>query len=62
DFGLARAWVVMDYLTTKQELDRERFSVSQTSSLGRGNAVRGSMPSDSERTVEVLFLDRNIYN
>ena len=62
DFGLARAWVVMEYLTKKQDLDRERFSISQTSSLGRGNAVGGSMPSDSERTVEVLFLERSVYN
>ena len=62
DFGLARAWVVMEYLIEKQELDRERFSISQTSSLGRGNAVGGSMPSDSDRTVEVLFLERSIYN
>jgi chemotaxis protein MotB len=62
DFGLARAWVVMEYLTEQQDLDRERFSISQTTSLGRANAVRDSMPSGSERTVEVVFLERNIYN
>ena len=61
-FGLARAWAVMEYLTTKQDLDKERFSISQASSLGRGNAERGSVRSDSERTVEVVFLERSIYD
>ena len=60
--GLARAWAVMEYLTTKQDLDKQRFSISQASSLGRANAQWGSMRSDSERTVEVVFLERNIYN
>ena len=60
--GLARAWAVMEYFTTKQNLDKERFSISQTSSLGRGNAERSQMRSDSERTVEVVFLERSIYD
>jgi len=61
-FGLARAWAVMEYLTTKQDLDKQRFSISQASSLGRANAQWGSMRSDSERTVEVVFLERSIYD
>ncbi|MBL7188344.1 MAG: hypothetical protein ISS70_18620 [Phycisphaerae bacterium] len=61
-FGLARAWAVMEYLTTKQDLDKERFSISQASGLDRGNAEPGSMRSDSERTVEVVFLERSIYD
>ena len=58
----ARAWAVMEYFTTKQNLDKERFSISQTSSLGRGNAGRSQMRSDSERTLEVVFLERSIYD
>ena len=61
-FGLTRAWAVMEYLTTKQDLGKERFSISQASSLGRGNTQRGSMRSDSERTVEVVFLERSTYD
>jgi chemotaxis protein MotB len=62
DFGLARAWAVMEYLTKKHQLERGRFSISQSSGLGRANAVRGAASSGSERTVEVVFLERNIYN
>ncbi len=60
-FGLPRAWAVMDYLTTQRSLDTERFSISQASSLGRQDAELGSMQSGSERTVEVVFLERSIY-
>lgn len=61
-FGLPRAWAVMDYLTTQRNLGAERFSISQTSSLGRENAELGSHQSGSERTVEVVFLERSVYN
>ena len=61
-FGLPRAWAVMDYLTTQRNLDTERFSISQASSLGRQGAEPGTMQSGSERTVEVIFLERSIYN
>lgn len=61
-FGLPRAWAVMDYLTTQGNLDTERFSISQASGLGRENAGRGSIQSGSERTVEVVFLERSVYN
>jgi hypothetical protein len=61
-FGLPRAWAVMDYLTRQRNVDTERFSISQASSLGRENAGRGSIQSGSERTVEVVFLERSVYN
>jgi chemotaxis protein MotB len=61
-FGLPRAWAVMDYLTTQRNLDTERFSISQTSSLGRQDAEPGLMKSGAERTVEVVFLERSVYN
>ncbi len=61
-FGLPRAWAVMDYLTTQRDLDTERFSISQASSMDRENAERGSIQSVSERMVEVVFLERSVYN
>jgi chemotaxis protein MotB len=61
-FGLPRAWAVMDYLTTQQNLNTERFSISQASSKDRRDATSGSMRSRSERTVEVVFLERSVYN
>ena len=61
-FGLPRAWAVMEYFTTKAGLDRERFSLSQASSLPRASSVLGSTGSRSERKVEVVLLERSIYN
>lgn len=61
-FGLPRAWAVMEYLTAEAGLERERFSISQASSLPRGSSGTGSAGSDSERKVEVVLLERSIYN
>ncbi|UCF16008.1 MAG: hypothetical protein JSW59_00830 [Phycisphaerales bacterium] len=62
NFGLPRAWAVVDYLTTRAGLDRERFSISQSSSLPRGSNRTGSGGSRSERKVEIALLERSIYN
>ena len=63
--GLPRAWAIMDYLTTKQNLDRKRFSLSATSTLTQENAenIRAAhgIPK-SERTLEIVLLERSIYN
>jgi chemotaxis protein MotB len=61
-FGLPRAWAVVEYLTAKSGLDRERFSISQASSLPRPDSGTGSAGSRSERNVEVVLLERSIYN
>jgi len=63
--GLPRAWVVMEYLTTKQNLDRRRFNISAAGTLVQGN-FGGSKPDtgrrEPERTVEIVLLERSIYN
>ena len=63
--GLPRAWAVMDYLTTKQNLERERFSISAAGTLAQGS-LESSQPgpgrTEPERTVEILLLERSIYN
>lgn len=61
-FGLPRAWAVMDYLTTKTGLGRERFSISQSSSLPHGSSRAGSDESRNERKVEIVLLERSIYD
>ena len=58
--GLPRAWVLMEYLTTKQNLDRKRFSISATSTLLWAPWSQGTTPG--ERTVEIVLLERSIYN
>jgi chemotaxis protein MotB len=70
--GLDRAWAVIEYLTTKQGLDRKRFSISAAStlsgtssedigsslfSLSQGN---GGAKIEDERTLEVVLLKRSI--
>jgi len=64
-FGLPRAWVVMEYLTTQQNLDWERFSVSAASILAQ-ESFTGSEPGlgrpEPERRVEIVLLERSIYN
>jgi len=65
NFGLPRAWAVMNYLTQKQNLDRERFSISAEGALAQGSftsAVPGTGRTESERVVQILLLQRSIYN
>lgn len=64
-FGLPRAWAIMDYLITKQNLDRKRFSISATGTLAQENAENSravhGIPK-SKRTLEIVLLERSIYN
>lgn len=64
-FGLQRSWAVMNYLTVKKNLDKERFSISSISTFsqkGGENAGQNSDTSGAGRTVEIVLLARNIYN
>ena len=64
-FGLPRAWVVMEYLTTRQNLGRERFSISTASTLAQEGFAGGEPDSARpapERTVEIVLLERSVYN
>jgi chemotaxis protein MotB len=61
--GLRRAWAVVDYLTEKQGLNKNWFSISAASmtmsgGVGRAGAV---YPEGAERTLEVILLERSIY-
>lgn len=64
-FGLLRAWAVMEYLTTKQGLDKKQFSISAASTLARDGLESGepdhSWP-EAERRLEIVLLERSIYN
>jgi len=65
NFGLPRAWAVMNYLTTKQNLDRERFSISAEGTLAQGSFANiEPVPGcpEPERIVQILLLQRSIYN
>jgi len=63
--GLPRAWAVMEYLTTEQNLNKKWFSISAASttaqvSLRSGEPARAS--TEPERIVEIVLLERSIYN
>ena len=63
--GLRRAWAVVEYLTAKQGLDKKWFSISATSFLPKediGNGQANDRESDSEHTLEIVLLERSIYN
>ena len=63
--GLDRAWAVIEYLTTTQGIDKKQLSISAASTV----AAR-SLDSDesrrseakSKRMLEIVLLERSIYN
>ncbi len=63
--GLSRAWAVLEYLTSSQNLDKNWFSVSAGSTIAQeglrsGESSRASVKS--ERTLEIVLLERSIYD
>jgi chemotaxis protein MotB len=64
-FGLLRAWVVMEHLTMKQGLDKKKFSISASSTVdqkGFKDSGKGRARPESERMLEIVLLERSIYN
>ncbi|HUU17952.1 MAG TPA: flagellar motor protein MotB [Sedimentisphaerales bacterium] len=63
--GLSRAWAVMKYLTTEHNLNNKWFSISAASTLAQGS-LRSSEPArastEPERILEIVLLERSIYN
>lgn len=63
--ALQRAWAVVEYLVTKQGLDKKRLSISAASILPKDSVDNNhatNTKSESERTLEVVLLERSIYN
>ena len=67
--GLQRAWAVMEYLTTKQALDKQQFSISAASTVAETDSLentarneRNPAASQAERMLEIVLLERSIYN
>jgi len=63
--ALQRAWTVVEYLTTKQGLDKKRLSISAASILPKDSLENNratDTKSESERTLEIVLLERSIYN
>ncbi|MHC4155021.1 MAG: flagellar motor protein MotB [Planctomycetota bacterium] len=65
DSGLPRAWAVLDYLTAKKDLDKKWFSLSASNTVYRekpGGDERSRSETEAERVLEIVLLERSIYN
>ena len=60
-FGLPRAWAVVEYFTTRQGLDKNCFSISASSTIVQGSEP-GRSEAEAERMLEIVLLERSIYN
>ncbi|MHC4571756.1 MAG: flagellar motor protein MotB [Planctomycetota bacterium] len=65
NFGLPRAWAAMEYLATEKGLDKKQFSLSATSTLTQESFKGGELDRlrpEVERVLEIVLLERSIYN
>ena len=63
--GLSRAWAVMEYLTSEHNLNKKWFSISSASTLAQGSLRSGEparASTEPKRIVEIVLLERSIYN
>jgi hypothetical protein len=61
ELGLSRAFTVMKYLTTKHELDEQRFCITAASTISRRDERSLSIPRDMRR-LEISILERSVTN
>jgi chemotaxis protein MotB len=68
NLGMERAWAVIDYMSSKQKLDKKLFSISATGTVDKKydetNAASNeqSLRARTKRTLEIVLLERGIYN
>jgi len=60
NFGLPRAWAVVEYLVRRQGLDRNRFSISAASTLPPDSVKNDQLGVGPARTLEIVLLERSI--
>ena len=58
ELGLARALAVVEYLTGQAGLDEGRFSISAASTMDSSTRL----PRKGKRALEIVILERSIYN
>jgi len=63
NLGLKRGWAVIEYFTTKQGLDGGQFSLAaSTLQKNRKNNLKDNSQVKAKRTLEIVLLERSIYN
>jgi len=61
--GLWRAWAVIEYFTTKHGLDKGQFSIAAgTLQESHENAPQDNPQAEADRILEIVLLERSIYN
>jgi len=60
NYGLPRAYEIMRYLTKEQGMDKNRFSISATSTLSDRHFDNSVRQKDDERKLEIILLERSI--
>ncbi len=62
---LGRSWAVIEFFTTKNNMDKNRFNISAQSTLAEANPPQNRLSPNKtheERTLEIVLLERSIYN
>ena len=65
NFCLTRAWTVKTFLTEQQKLDKNRFSISAGSTIGKEGFEIISVDNANvqpDRILEIVLLERSVYN
>lgn len=65
NFGLPRAWVILEYLTKSQGVDRKRFSLSLPGIVSHNSLESNAAEPEQnavERVVQITILERSTYN
>ncbi len=61
--GLQRAWAIIEYLTKKQGLDKGQFSIAAgTLQKSHNNDIEDNSQAKATRMLEIVLLERSIYN
>ena len=63
--GLQRAWAVVDYLSSKYNIGKDRLSISIQGTVADKKIEKqdsSSPPDETDREVEISLLQRSIYN
>jgi chemotaxis protein MotB len=60
--GMQRAMAIVEYLTTKQRLESQRFSISQAGLLPKDSIKDTLKNPKTARVLEIALLERSAYN
>lgn len=63
--GLQRSWAIMNYLSTRQNIGKNRFNISAVNTVDRetqNKAILSQARYQDSRILEIVLLTRSLYN